>query len=144
MMNQYKYSPTQNLRYLNSLLPSYTDQGALPDDMIDISDDIAAEFFDFPAPEGKVRAAGSDGLPCWVDVPETTHESLVAQAEYQRSVLRASAESEISWRQDAVDAEIATDEETAKLAAWKKYRVLLMRVDTSTAPAIKWPPLPIA
>ncbi len=142
MMNQYKYSPTQNLRYLISLLPFYTDQGALPDDMIDISDDIAAEFFDSPAPVGKVRAAGGDGLPCWVDVPEATHESLVAQAEYQRSVLRTRAESEISWRQDAVDADIATDEETEKLAEWKKYRVMLMRVDTSRASKIEWPVIP--
>ncbi|TWP69849.1 tail fiber assembly protein, partial [Escherichia coli] len=28
--------------------------------------------------------------------------------------------------------EIATEEEKALLAAWKKYRVLLNRVDTST------------
>lgn len=76
MMNQYKYSPTQNLRYLISLLPFYTDQGALPDDMIDISDDIAAEFFDCPAPVGKVRAAGGDGLPCWVDIKEKPVDEL--------------------------------------------------------------------
>ncbi|MDZ8419580.1 tail fiber assembly protein, partial [Escherichia coli] len=27
---------------------------------------------------------------------------------------------------------------------WKKYRVLLMRVDTSTAPDIEWPTPPAA
>ncbi|EFF0700519.1 tail fiber assembly protein, partial [Escherichia coli] len=26
---------------------------------------------------------------------------------------------------------------------WKKYRVLLNRVDTSTAPDIEWPTMPI-
>ncbi|EKK4598230.1 TPA: tail fiber assembly protein, partial [Escherichia coli] len=46
------------------------------------------------------------------------------------------------WRQDAVDAGIATDEETSTLTQWKKYRVLLMRVDTSTAPDIEWPTPP--
>lgn len=141
-MNQYKYSPSLNLRYLISLLPFYSDQSALPGDMIDITDVMATEFFDNPAPAGKVRAAGEDGLPCWVDVPETTHESLVAQAEYQRSFLRARAESEIAWRQDAVDAGIATEEEAAALVEWKKYRVLLMRVDSSKAPDIEWPPVP--
>ncbi|MBW8510755.1 tail fiber assembly protein, partial [Escherichia coli] len=45
-------------------------------------------------------------------------------------------------RQDAFDAEIATAEETAALSEWKKYRVLLMRVDTSKAPDILWPPQP--
>ncbi|EHH6603082.1 tail fiber assembly protein [Escherichia coli] len=34
---------------------------------------------------------------------------------------------------DAVELGIATDEETSLLAAWKKYRVLLNRVDKSTA-----------
>ncbi|HHG0003449.1 TPA: tail fiber assembly protein, partial [Escherichia coli] len=39
-------------------------------------------------------------------------------------------------------AEIATAEETAALSEWKKYRVLLMRVDTSnpvwpTPPAVQ-------
>ncbi|HBA5448361.1 TPA: tail fiber assembly protein [Escherichia coli] len=34
--------------------------------------------------------------------------------------------------------EIATEEEKALLAAWKTYRVLLNRVDTSTAPDIEW------
>ncbi|EEV4001967.1 phage tail protein [Escherichia coli] len=41
-----------------------------------------------------------------------------------------------------VDLEIATEEETLLLEAWKKYRVLLNRVDTSTAPDIEWPALP--
>ncbi|ENC0044836.1 tail fiber assembly protein, partial [Shigella sonnei] len=44
--------------------------------------------------------------------------------------------------QDAVDLEIATEEENSLLEAWKKYRVLLNRVDTSTAPDIEWPEEP--
>ncbi|TWY29791.1 tail fiber assembly protein [Serratia marcescens] len=56
--------------------------------------------------------------------------------------LRAQADSEIDRRQDAVDAGIATAEETAALAEWKKYRVKLMRIDTSKAPDIAWPVQP--
>ncbi|HGZ2335536.1 TPA: tail fiber assembly protein, partial [Shigella boydii] len=44
--------------------------------------------------------------------------------------------------QDAVDLEIATEEENSLLEAWKKYRVLLNCVDTSTAPDIEWPEEP--
>lgn len=55
----------------------------------------------------------------------------IADAETRRSQLRAIADAEISWRQDAVDSGIATDTETAALSEWKKYRVLLMRVDTA-------------
>ncbi|EOJ6244137.1 TPA: tail fiber assembly protein, partial [Escherichia coli] len=32
----------------------------------------------------------------------------------------------------------ATEEENLLLEAWKKYRVLLNRVDTSVAPDIEW------
>ncbi|EFN6763682.1 TPA: tail fiber assembly protein [Escherichia coli] len=42
----------------------------------------------------------------------------------------------------SVDLEIATEEETSLLEAWKKYRVLLNRVDTSTAPDIELPEEP--
>ena len=45
--------------------------------------------------------------------------------------------------QDAADLEIATEEEISLLEAWKKYRVLLNRVDTSTAPDIEWPTNPV-
>lgn len=78
----------------------------------------------------------------WVTDEVQLKAGKIAEAEARKAHLRAQADSEIAWLQDAVDAEIATDEETSKLAAWKKYRVLLMRVDTSTAPDIKWPQEP--
>ncbi|MFR3765333.1 MAG: tail fiber assembly protein, partial [[Clostridium] symbiosum] len=37
---------------------------------------------------------------------------------------------------------IQTEEEMTKLAEWKKYRVALNRIDTSTAPDIVWPEIP--
>ncbi|MFB1164992.1 tail fiber assembly protein, partial [Escherichia coli] len=72
----------------------------------------------------------------WVDEPPLSPEQKISDAENMKATFRAKADSEISWRQDAVDAGIATDEETSILTQWKKYRVLLMRVDTSTAPDI--------
>ncbi|ENE0102916.1 tail fiber assembly protein [Escherichia albertii] len=45
--------------------------------------------------------------------------------------------------QEAVDLDIATEEETSLLEVWKKYRVLLNRVDTSVAPDIEWPAVPV-
>lgn len=64
---------------------------------------------------------------------------MVAANNVKKSLLRATADNEIEWRQDAVDVGIATEEETAAMAEWKKYRVLLMRVDT-TAPLWPTPP----
>ncbi|EKO1163298.1 tail fiber assembly protein, partial [Escherichia coli] len=57
----------------------------------------------------------------WLRLP--TLEELMAIAEDRKLSLKAQADSEIAWRQDAVDAGIATDEETAALSEWKKYRV---------------------
>ena len=39
--------------------------------------------------------------------------------------------------------QIATEEEASLLEAWKKYRVLLNRVDISIAPDIEWHAVPV-
>nr|WP_272979746.1 tail fiber assembly protein [Pectobacterium carotovorum] len=46
--------------------------------------------------------------------------------------------------QDAVDLGIASEEEKSTLNAWKKYRVQLMRLDTSKAPDVEWPEEPVS
>lgn len=75
----------------------------------------------------------------WVTDTVALYAANVAEAERQKVALRAIADAQIEWRKDAVDAGEATREEEAELAAWRKYRVLLMRVDTSKAPDIEWP-----
>ncbi|WBM69118.1 tail fiber assembly protein [Buttiauxella sp. WJP83] len=106
---------------------------------------------DWTVPEGSISVQSDSAGIGWGYVdgafhsPEQhplTHEQLVAQAEQQKAQRRAEADSEIAWRQDAVDAGIATEAETSELPECKKYRVLLMRVDTSTAPDITWPVQP--
>ncbi|MFU0867957.1 tail fiber assembly protein [Kluyvera ascorbata] len=126
--------------YPESEKGSYIKSGSLPDDVIIVSSAIRNEF-NFTPPPGK-QLGSIENVPAWVDVPPPTHEQLVALAERQKNQLRKTADSEIAWLQDAVDAGIATDEETTLLAAWKNYRVLLMRVDTSKAPDIEYPTPP--
>lgn len=75
----------------------------------------------------------------WLTDADAQHAAAVVEAEAKQSALRTVADNEIEWRQDAVDVGIATEEETAALAEWKKYRVLLMRVDTADP---DWPTLP--
>ncbi|MEY0877282.1 tail fiber assembly protein, partial [Providencia manganoxydans] len=74
--------------------------------------------------------------------PPISKEQLIAEAERQKQLLLADISNAIAPLQDAVDLDIATDEEMAQLTALKKYRVLLNRVDTSTAPDIDWPQKP--
>ncbi|WP_249942141.1 tail fiber assembly protein, partial [Escherichia coli] len=65
-----------------------------------------------------------------------------ASSEETKNSLMQVASEHIAPLQDAADLEIATEEEISLLEAWKKYRVLLNRVDTSTAQDIEWPALP--
>ncbi|NHB93922.1 tail fiber assembly protein, partial [Photorhabdus cinerea] len=40
------------------------------------------------------------------------------------------------------DLEVATDSEKEALLEWRKYRVLLTRVDVNQAPDVEWPEVP--
>ena len=79
----------------------------------------------------------------WVTDSDAQHSADVSAAVQKKNILRTVADEDIAWLQDAVDAGIATDEETALLASWKTYRVQLMRIDTSKAPDIEWPTPPV-
>lgn len=61
----------------------------------------------------------------------------IAEQEKKRLIDEATAK--ISVLQDAVDFGDATDEEAEKLTAWKKYRIMVNRVDTSNP---VWPATP--
>lgn len=74
--------------------------------------------------------------------PPPSKEQLIAEAEYQKQALLNEATAAIAPLQDAVDLGIATDEEREQLREWKEYRVLLSRVDISSASDINWPEKP--
>lgn len=141
MKTQYSFSPSQTLFYANALREStYEPAGTWPADAFDIDDEIMMEYTSAP-PAGKILAT-VDGMPGWIDAPEPTHEELVSQATSQKDALRSQADYVIAPLQDAVDLDMATTEEAARLTAWKKYRVLLSRIDPNQAPNITWPTKP--
>ncbi|MCC8365884.1 tail fiber assembly protein, partial [Xenorhabdus sp. PB61.4] len=78
----------------------------------------------------------------WVTDIASQRAYEVQQAEQEKRYLLNIAKEKIDIWQDAVDLEMATKEEKAALLKWKKYRVLLNRVDCSTAPDIVWPEQP--
>ena len=119
--------------------PSDIDYGTIPDGAVDVPEE---EFFKaMKRPRGYDFSVDDNGTVTLI-APVITEEEQQLEAEAQRALLRQQADGEIAWRQDAVEAGIATAEEAAALAEWKKYRVLLMRVDTSKAPDIEWPKIP--
>ncbi|EFE3693742.1 tail fiber assembly protein [Escherichia coli] len=117
----------QGVFYPNALKEAYISAGTWPENAVDVSDEKMSVYSQYP-PEGKMLGTDNKGYPTWVDTPALSAEQLAAQTEQIRRELRARADSEINWRQDAVDAGDATDEEIVDLSAWKKYRVALMRM----------------
>lgn len=78
----------------------------------------------------------------WVTDTEAQKLALVAQSEQEKAQRLEEANTTITYLQDAIEVGLNDDDYKAKLTAWKTYRVLLNRVDTSTAPNIDWPEKP--
>ncbi|HGE7341431.1 TPA: tail fiber assembly protein [Citrobacter youngae] len=125
----------------NGFYGDNTPDDKIPGSFVHISDDEGQRILDSQI-NGQIQP-DDNGFPVLVPYPELTKDEQQERAEQKRQTLKSVADTEISWRQDAVDAGIATEEETAALSEWKKYRVRLMRVDTSKAPDIKWPELSV-
>ena len=79
-----------------------------------------------------------DGKKWQLDVNKQ-HQSEVNQALTKKNQLLAEATTQISYLQDAVDSQIASEQEAQLLVEWKKYRVLVNRIDIEQAPNIDWP-----
>ncbi|EAA1978145.1 tail fiber assembly protein [Salmonella enterica subsp. enterica serovar Java] len=88
------------------------------------------------SPDGKYQKWNGEA---WVkdEVAETA--ARLREAEGIKSRLLQTAAEKIAPLQDAVDLEIATDDEKVQLDEWKKYRVLVNRVDTTNP---DWPDVP--
>ncbi|WP_448511308.1 tail fiber assembly protein, partial [Photorhabdus sp. MH8.4] len=71
-----------------------------------------------------------------------TKEELQQYVESKKQQFIVEASQQIAPLQDAVDLGIATQEEETALLVWKKYRVMLNRIDISLAPDIEWPEQP--
>ncbi|WP_350307531.1 tail fiber assembly protein [Photorhabdus viridis] len=78
----------------------------------------------------------------WVTDEAVLKASQIDQAEQQRITLHQHANETVMLLQYAVDTELVSEEEKALLFGWKKYLVLLSRVDTSLAPDVTWPEMP--
>ncbi|EBC2855102.1 tail fiber assembly protein [Salmonella enterica] len=90
------------------------------------------------SPDGKYQKWNGKA---WVkdEVAETA--ARLREAEGTKSRLLQTAAEKIAPLQDAVDLEIATDDEKVQLDEWKKYRVLVSRVDTTNP---DWPDVPVS
>ncbi|HBY9736716.1 phage tail fiber assembly protein [Klebsiella pneumoniae] len=79
----------------------------------------------------------------WVTDADAQHTADVTAADLQKKQMIIQVSDDITILQDAVNLNMATDDEKSRLIALQAYRVLLSRVDTSLAPDIVWPVMTI-
>lgn len=137
------FSNTEKSFYLEETVKAYQAQDiSVPADLMTISDDEYEAFMVSPdrkEPQYNIEKECME----WVDIAPPTKERAIENAESLKAQLLSVAAQAIAPLQDAVDLSMATEEEIASLSAWKKYRVLLNRVDTSEPDEIEWPESPL-
>lgn len=87
----------------------------------------------------------ADGTFTAPDIPEPvkSHDELVAEAEAEkRAHIDAATSRIVVWQTKLLMERKLTDAESVSLNAWIDYIDAVTAIDTSTAPDIKWPPLP--
>nr|CBA73042.1 phage tail assembly protein [Arsenophonus nasoniae] len=138
----YYFSATKLCWLSESLKESYISAGTWDDEATKVSFNIYKEYALCAPLEGKMLGADKNGAPIWIDIPPKTKNELIKEAENTKIELMQNAAAIITPLQDAIDLNMATDEECKNLMEWKTYRVLLSRIDISIAPNIEWPKLP--
>lgn len=142
-MDKQVYSAKNNAFYLLAMKSQYESAGAWPTDGVSVADAVFNEFA-APAPVGKIRAAGRDGLPVWVDIPHPPREQLIVAAERNRQELLSYADRVIAdWRTELALDEIS-DGDKVKLSAWMAYKraVKAVSAEDAVAPDFAWPVQP--
>lgn len=121
----------------NGFYGDNTPDDKIPGSVVHISDDEGQRILDSQI-NGRIQP-DDNGFPVLAPYPELTKDELQERAEQQQQVLKLIADTEISWRQYAVERGKATEEEAAALIVWQDYRLDLMRVDTAKP---DWPTPP--
>lgn len=135
------FSASENGFFDDAFKADYTAAGTWPDDAAALSDRWYQYLLNGQS-LGRIVTVNEYGQPVLADPPSPTKEQLIAEAKAHKAALITAASETIAILKDAVDLGKATKEEEARLLAWREYRVLLMRVDTSLAPDIEWPVAP--
>lgn len=78
----------------------------------------------------------------WETDIDAQHAADIVTAEQKKRSLLAEASVSVELLQDAIDLEMATEEEERLSKAWRKYRVQLSRIDTDSIP-VSWPERPV-
>lgn len=136
------YAYSKGLFYPLSMRDDYEAANSWPDSFVEVSEEVYLKFTVNP-PQGKMRGADVEGMPCWVDVPPPTKEELIQALKIERQQLLAQADDVMrDWRTELMLGEIS-ETDKSKLSAWMAYKNEVKSVDVLTAPdKVVWPAPP--
>ncbi|MEM4988842.1 tail fiber assembly protein [Collimonas sp. H4R21] len=125
--------------YPAEMRADYDAAGSWPADAVELSDADEILIRDCLSTGGTIsRTAGE-----WITAPAPppTDAQLIDAAKAKRDALLANAADAIAPLQDAVDLDVATQEEIGLLTKWKQYRVDVNRIQNlpQYPRAIAWP-----
>lgn len=126
----YAYSPSTNAFYHSTMLVDYRKAGTLPDDALAVDDAIYNEYAAGPAPAGKIRVAGADGLPEWGITPKPEPKAALANNTQKLKELINAAVSQITILQSAIACGRAKASDPADLKAYQEYLCDLREMTT--------------
>lgn len=138
---KYIYDGKTNGFYPMEMKAEYESAGIWPEGGVEVSEGIFLKYTVTP-PKGKQRGCDNKGFPVWEELPPLTKEQYVGEAKKKVAALLNLANEKITPLQDAMDLNMATTTELASLKEWKKFRVLMNRVNLNDAPEIVWPTVP--
>ncbi|NTZ37822.1 tail fiber assembly protein [Enterobacter sp. JMULE2] len=136
------FSNSESSFYVEETVIAYRDNEIpLPPDLFEITEEEYQSFMVSPhgmTPHYNIKNKAMEWAA--VALPEPDY---VDEAEKLKARLMRDAEAIIAPLQRAVKYAIATESEKQMLEQWEVYTVLLSRVDTSLAPDVEWPPVPV-
>lgn len=138
----YLYSAKTNAFYPLELKDYYDAAGTLPDDAVEVSNEIYFEYTE--TPDGKYRQAGPNGLPVWINTPPLTQKEQTELANTEKESRIAQANEFINnkqWPGKAAIGRLKSDE-LSQYNLWLDYLDALEATDTSNVTKIEWPVKP--
>ncbi|MCX8659839.1 tail fiber assembly protein [Gilliamella sp. B2772] len=116
-----------------------SDINIIPKNSVEITHEYHAELLQKQS-AGFVIQTDKNGYPIAVERTLTAAE-IKTMNESQQQRLISAANEKIAILQDIIDLDMCESNESEQLKQWKKYRILLTRVDTNQLD-IEWPQKP--
>lgn len=113
---------------------------SIPSDSVEISDEYHAELLEKQS-KGFIIRSDANGYPVAIERVLTADE-IILKNKLRKQQLISIASENISVIQDAIDLGMEEDGDDGKLKLWKKYRILLNRIEVEQDTDINWPPPP--